>query len=224
MTDCVARIPIAKVNRELTRSKPNGNDHLPPTRVGGILLNIMDPKWNVYFSKTKKMGPRPLLVEALSYVHDRNHALDLGCGTGNDSRFLKEEGFEVTSVDCNPEVRKYLEDPFISTYEDFTFSVEHYGLVNAQYALPFNPPNSFNLMFERLTKSLKQGGIFTGQFFGKEDSWSKNKRMTFHTETEIRSLLPAYKIHVFREEKKRGKTALGEDKFWHVFHVIAQKD
>lgn len=171
------------------------------------------------------MEARPLLVEALPYVNNKNYALDFGCGAGNDSRYLKGKGFRVTSVDSNPEVKEYFDDPdlIISTYADFDFPIEHYDLVNAQYALPFNPPGSFNLMFERLTKSLKQGSIFAGQFFGKEDSWSNNKDMTFHTEARVRSLLSAYKIHVFREEKREGKTALGENKFWHVFHVIAEK-
>ena len=171
------------------------------------------------------MKARPLLVEALSYVRNKNYALDLGCGAGNDSRFLKGKDFSVTGVDNNPAVKEYLDDfdLVISTYVDFPFPVEYYDLVNAQYSLPFNPPESFNSMFERLTKSLKQGGIFVGQFFGKKDSWSNNKEMTFHTEAEIRSLLSAYKVHVFCEEKKEGETASGENKFWHVFHVIAEK-
>ena len=185
----------------------------------------MDLEWDAYFSNTKNTKARALLVEALSYVNNKNHALDLGCGAGNDSRFLKEKGFMVTSVDCSPEVKKYFHDSglVISSYADFDFPIEYYDLINAQYALPFNPPESFNSMFERLTKSLKPGGIFTGQFFGKEDSWLDDREMAFHTETEIRSLLSVYKIHVFREEKRKGKTASGQEKFWHVFHVIAEK-
>ncbi|MHB8710099.1 MAG: class I SAM-dependent methyltransferase [Minisyncoccota bacterium] len=181
--------------------------------------------WNDYLKKTKNMKARPLLVEALPYVKNKNHALDLGCGAGDDSRFLKEEGFLVTSVDNNPEVKKYVDSPnlVISTYANFDFPTEYYDLVNAQHSLPFNPPESFNPMFERLTKSLKPGGIFAGQFFGKEDSWSSDKSMTFHTEAEIRSLLSSYKVHVFREEKKEGKTVSGDTKFWHVFHVIAER-
>lgn len=185
----------------------------------------MDLEWGTYFSNTKNMRVRPLLAEALSYVNTKNYALDLGCGAGNDSRFLKREGFLVTSVDSSPEVKKYLDDPdpIISTYADFAFPTEYYDLVTAQYALPFNPPESFNAVFERLTASLKQRGIFTGQFFGEEDSWSNNKDLAFHSEVGVRSLLSAYKVHIFREEKREGETESGEDKFWHVFHVIAEK-
>ncbi len=181
----------------------------------------MDPKWNDYIKKTKNSNPRPLLVEALQYV-EKGKALDLGCGAGNDTRFLKEKGFEVASVDSNEGVKEFVPDAITSSFEDFNFG-QGYDLVSAQYALPFNPPDSFNTMFKRLTKSLKSAGIFTGQFFGKEDSWSSNKNMTFHSENEGKDLLALYKIHVFREEKKHGKTVSGEDKFWHVFHVIAEK-
>jgi len=183
----------------------------------------MDLKWNTYFSNTKDRGARPLLIEALPYVKDKNHALDLGCGTGADTNFLKANGFSVTSVDSSPEVKEYFPDVVISTFIDLPFPKEKYDLVNAQYSLPFNSPDSFTEMFERLTGSLKSGGIFAGQFFGTEDSWSKNEKMTFHTEEEVRKLFEHYKILVFRERKENGKTASGEAKFWHVFNVIAQK-
>ena len=186
-------------------------------------MDTMDLKWDAYFSNTKNMEARPLLVEALSYVNNKNYALDLGCGVGADTRFLKANGFSVTSVDSAPEVKKFLPDAILSTYADFSFPVEKYDLVNAQYALPFNPPSSFPEIFERLTKSLKSGGIFTGQFFGEKDGWSHQKEMTFYTEKEIKKLLEPYKTHVFRERKENGKTASGETKFWHVFNVIAEK-
>lgn len=199
------------------------NSNLPPTRVGGILLNTMNLRWNTYFSNTKDMGARPLLVEALSYVNNKNYALDIGCGVGADTYFLSANGFSVTSVDSASEVKEYLPDAIISTFTNFPFPIEKYDLVNAQYSLPFNPPTSFINMFEKLTKSLKSGGIFTGQFFGEKDSWSHRKEMTFYTEKEIKKLLEPYKIQVSRERKEDGKIASGEVKFWHVFNIIAEK-
>lgn len=186
-------------------------------------MNVMGTGWNTYFLNTKGMEPRPFLTEALSYVKNKNDALDLGCGVGIDTTFLKVNGFSVTSVDSAPEVKEYVPDVIVSTFVDFPFPAEKYDLINAQYSLPFNSPKTFNAVFTRITNSLKSGGIFVGQFFGKQDGWSHNKEMTFHTEEEVRKLLDPYKIQVLRERKEDGKTASGEAKFWHVFNVIAEK-
>ena len=51
--------------------------------------------WSQYIAKTKNKSPRPLLVRALSYVKNKNKALDLGAGALNDSRYLLENGFKV---------------------------------------------------------------------------------------------------------------------------------
>lgn len=184
--------------------------------------------WDAFLQATAKRFIRPLLKEALPYVKAQGIALDLGAGAMNDAAFLVQSGFSVVAVDSNPGVEKFaLEIPnvelVISSYEDFDFPSEKYDLVNAQYALPFNPPATFNDVFSKLLGSLKKGGIFVGQFFGTEDDWSSTPTMTFHSEAEVRKLLAPLTIHVFREEKKLGKTATGPEKFWHVFNVIAEK-
>lgn len=181
--------------------------------------------WNVYLSRTATYSPRDLLVQATSLVPVHGAALDLGCGAGVDARYLHDKGFDVTAVDSNPDVKKYVENiaVVISSFADFEYGVQEYILVNAQYALPFNPPNTFGSVFKRVTESLKPGGIFVGQFFGPEDDWAGRPTMNFHSRAEVESLLDAYDVLVLREENKEGSLAAGGTKHWHVFHVIAQK-
>jgi len=64
-------------------------------------------KWDEFNKATEGKGPRTLLVEAVSLP--RGKALDLGAGTLNDSKFLAELGHDVTAVDSNPAVAKYVE-------------------------------------------------------------------------------------------------------------------
>jgi SAM-dependent methyltransferase len=48
-------------------------------------------------------GPRPELVELVEAGRVRpGRAIDLGCGTGADSIFLAEHGFDVVGVDLSP--------------------------------------------------------------------------------------------------------------------------
>lgn len=190
---------------------------------------MMHLTWGNFLKETAYKFTRPLLKEAALYVREKDLAVDLGAGAMNDASYLVSEGFaKVIAVDSNPGVIEYAKDipnleVKIARYEDYIFPELKYDLVTAQYALPFCSPESFDAVIDSIKKSLKKGGIFTGQFFGTEDDWSSNPNMTFHTENQVKDLLKDMKIHVFREEKKVGKTATEAEKNWHVFHVIAEK-
>ena len=188
--------------------------------------------WNEYLSNTKSYPSRPLLQEALLFVKTRKTALDLGAGALNDARLLISNGFKVIVVDSNPqiaELARELSKDFIeiniSPFDTFNFPENSFDLVNAQYALPFNKPETFSKVFEKITMSLKVGGIFTGQFFGPEDEWANSHtEMSFHSKEQVLTFLNPYTIKKFTEEKSMRPTAAGTEKHWHVFHVIAQKN
>jgi tellurite methyltransferase len=185
-------------------------------------------KWDTFLATSENRPPRPLLVEALPFVGEKEQALDFGAGAMVDTYFLIKEGFKVTATDLNGDVHKYLTGvpnvTFVeSSFDTYAFPEETYDLVNAQYALPFNPPETFEKMFGDLTRSLKTGGIFVGQFFGTEDGWADRSTMTFLSEADVQTYLLPYEVIVYREEKQMGKTVAGGEKFWHVFHVIARK-
>jgi SAM-dependent methyltransferase len=112
----------------------------------------------------------------------------------------------------------------ISSFEDFDFPTESYDLVNAQYSLPFCAPQEFKALFDKITHSLKSGGIFTGQFFGPRDSWNDGRvNMTFLPEGDAREILNNFKIIKFTEEEADKKPSVGSIKHWHIFHIIALK-
>lgn len=181
-----------------------------------------------YLNATAGRKHSPLLEKALTHIKNIGFALDLGAGALGDTRFLLNKGFAVDAVDSEPSFVDFGKDTkanlIVSTFETLNFPTAKYDLINARYALPFNPPGTFNATFVRLAAALKPDGIFVGQFFGIKDSWSSNPAMTFHTEAQVKSLLKGFEILHFEEIKKEGKTALHGDKFWHVFDVIARKD
>lgn len=192
--------------------------------------NMQNDRWAEYYKNTAQKPPSKLLMKALEYVKGKT-ALDIGAGGFNDSVYLLSQGFTVTAVDSSPtslELSKKINDPqftFVnSTYDSFSFELEKYDLISAQWALPFNEPETFNIMFEKLKVSLKINGIFVGQFFGIKDEWNvPEKRMTFHTKEQVEDLLKGMHVIELREEEKDGTTASGNAKHWHIFHVIAER-
>jgi len=191
-----------------------------------------DKGWKGYYEHTKGRPPREFLLRAMPFVKNKNEALDLGSGALNDARFLLSAGFNhVTAVDAEPvaqeDANSLPNDKIsytVSSFENFDFVSETYDLVNAQYSLPFNPKSTFPKVFEKIILSLKPGGIFTGQFFGINDSWNMSRpEMTFQTKEETERLLTGLKIIELEEKEFDKKTALGEQKHWHIFNIIAEK-
>ena len=177
------------------------------------------------------MPPSRLLVEALEHVLTREYALDLGRGAGRDTLYLLQQGFAVTAVDNNVDVWGYLSKlphqerlQFKSVdYERFNF--QNYNVINARYALPFNPQNSIDEVMTKIKQSLLPSGVFVGQFFGVNDEWNtSSSTMNFQTLEDVNCLLGGLRQIKLKEEEYDGITANGNTKHWHVFHVIVQKE
>ena len=186
-----------------------------------------------YFAETREKPVPALLVKALESINKKGKAIDIGAGALRSSRYLLDQGFEVTAIDSSPlfaaEAQRIQHKKFrykTVTVEAFDFPQQNYDLVAAMFSLPFCHPKIYDVTFRHIKHSLKYGGIFCGQFFGTRDEWAQMYplTMTFHTEKQIRTLLGGFEIlSLAEEEKEDGQTVTGIPKHWHVFHVIARK-
>ena len=195
-----------------------------------IFSRLQKKDWQEYYEITKGRPPSRLLIEALGYVINKGKAIDIGGGALKDTRYLLEQGFDVTVVDKADLMAKEAEaiksnklHCFVSSFADFDFPKNEYDIASAMYSLPFNPPENFDTVFTKIKKSLVKGGIFCGQCFGVSDGWSANPKMTFHTKEQVEKLLSDTEVILLDEEEKDDKTASGTPKHWHVFHFIAKK-
>lgn len=188
--------------------------------------------WDKYAENSKGKPPRELLRRALDFVGARGTALDLGAGALNDTRFLLDEGFaSVIALDGAP-LAQDIADTFpadrfryaIASFEQFDFPVGAYDLVNAQYSLPYIPPEHFDAVFARIVASLKPGGILTGQLFGNFDDWVGTSGMTFHTLAQARTVLGDLRPLEFEEnDEPNSSTLSGKPKHWHYYDIIARR-
>ena len=185
--------------------------------------------WKDFYKYTRDRPPWPLLVQAVSLLAHKERALDLGSGAGRDTRYLLEQGFQVTAVDSDahaitilatfPQERLRIVQ---SSFVDFAFGT--YDLINAHYALPFVAKSRFDEVVARVKQALQPGGIFVGQFFGIHDEWNTpGREMTFLTREEAEEALQGLEIVEFREEDLDSHVADGSPKHWHAFHIIARK-
>jgi len=218
-------------------------EYLPLLKTNGISENITaaDARihdWSSYYKNKSNLVPRDTLLKALEFFEKEKHpdeqlfAIDLGCGHGADTLELLKRNWKVLAIDYSPEGLAILEESVIPSrirnFRKMNMSFEALNLMkcnflNASYSIPFCKPDCFGNLWNEIENSILKDGRFAGNFFGINDSWAKNKMMTFHSKEEVNKLFKNFIIEYFEEKDEDGVTASGESKHWHVFSVIARK-
>jgi membrane dipeptidase len=183
--------------------------------------------WGRYFAVAGD-DPRPTLLDALARFDSPGVAVDLGAGTGRDTAELLRRGWRVVAIDREPEAIERLGalgvapqlDARLGRFEDAEWPP--CDLVNASFALPFCPPAAFPALWERIVRSLRSGGRFSGQLFGDHDDWA-GSGVVVHTRDELGALLAPFDVEFLEEFDDEGSTAVGTRKHWHVYHLVARK-
>lgn len=109
----------------------------------------------------------------------------------------------------------------VATFEEAEWPAT--DLVNSSFALPFCRPEAFPAAWSRLVASLRHGGRFCGQLFGDRDGWSHEEEMTFLTRASLEELLDGLDVERLDEVEEDGRTAIGDAKHWHLYHLVIRK-
>ncbi len=194
--------------------------------------------WVTYYQAVEGRPPRDTLLKALALFDAEppstqpRLAVDLGCGDGRDTVELLRRGWRVLAIDGEQKAferllkRPDLEPERLQTqrmrFEELTLPVD-VDLINASFCLTFCPPANFPHLWHTLVTSLKAGGRFCGQLFGDRDSWIIYPNRTHHNREQVETLLQPFVVEWLEEEEHPGVTAIGEQKNWHLFHIVARK-
>lgn len=202
-------------------------------------MQLNDPcgtsKWKTYYEHHRDRPASSLLHTALelasTQTNSRN-AVDLGCGSGNETRALLQAGWDVLAIDREPAAIEMvhaigLAHPAakLETATQLFESLESLppsSLIHAGMALPFCHPDHFEKFWSVVVSALLPGGIFVGQLFGDKDDWASDTARTFHSELEARALFQGLSLKAFEILEYDGPSMRGT-KHWHRFDVIAQK-
>ena len=185
-----------------------------------------------YYENTQMLPPCNNVKYFINLKNKPAKAVELGCGAGRDTVFLIKSGWEVLAIDKeNTEgiIKNKLTD---EEQKKFKFQMQAFeklelpqnNLVVANYSLSFCNKTNFNKMWKTIADSIELQGYFVGNFFGVNDEWTKTQPdMTFLNKKQVQELFVNFEIIEFKEVEKDGTTALGANKHWHIFWVIAKK-
>ena len=148
-------------------------------------------------------------------------AIDLGCGSGRDTREVLRRGWHVLAIDREAEGVERL---ILSVAEQQLSKLQtRVAAFEALNSLPFCPPSHFDALWHMIVTAIQPCSRFAGTFFGERDGWEHEPAMTFHTRVQAEALLREFKVEQFIVEDSDGRTALGDTKLWHTFQIVAFK-
>ena len=113
--------------------------------------------------------------------------LEIGAGTGKDSKFFQDNGLQVVSTDLSPEMVQLCHDKGLEAYEmDFknlAFPNENFDAIYALNCLLHVPKKDLPEILDSLNKLLKPTGLFFMSVYGGPDSegvWEKDYHQPKH--------------------------------------------
>ncbi|UXI04388.1 class I SAM-dependent methyltransferase [Photobacterium sp. TY1-4] len=192
--------------------------------------------WLNCLNNPKLLPPRSHLMEAHQFLgHFANDrvAVDCGCGTGRDTLFLIEQGYQVYAFDIDLNSLQVLsEHPLAaaapqldvqqSSFAEYRFPRAH--LINASACLFFNSREEFRQLWPKIEQNLYSGGIFCGHFLG-EDEQDSNEKLPVLTLTrpELEQLFTNFYMVSWKEKREYSAQLTGKKRAWLVHTVIAMK-
>ena len=99
----------------------------------------------------------------LSFIKEKGHILDFGCGSGRDSLYFKKRGYEVTALDGSKALcdyaEKLLQQPVLCMDFMAFDACDVYDGIWACASLLHCPKEDLAIILRKLHKALKKVGI-----------------------------------------------------------------
>ena len=135
---------------------------------------------NIYFESTVELNMEEALNKFINYLPESAEILDLGCGSGRDSLYFIEKGFDVTAVDGSEELCELAsihigQDVLNMQFNELDFQ-EVFDGVWACASLLHITSTQLEDVLNRIVKSLKSGGVLYMSFKHGEFSGFRNGR------------------------------------------------
>ena len=114
---------------------------------------------------SRRKQPPALLLESLARLPTRSSILDLGCGGGQDARFLLAKGFRVVRMDLTAAFLRAAQDtaPFVTLVRadmrDLPFEDKSFDAVWAAACLMHVPKSEAAQVLKWLSRIVRPGGL-----------------------------------------------------------------
>ncbi|MGI5947586.1 MAG: class I SAM-dependent methyltransferase [Lachnospiraceae bacterium] len=147
-----------------------------------------------FFEDTVDLDMTPIIGEFLNEMDEGATILDMGCGSGRDSLYMYELGYDVTAMDASLEMCRLAEvhtglEVLQMKYEDMEFDDVFDGIW-ACGAFVHIPKDEMPAILKKTAAALQEQGIlYLSVRLGNFEGFRGERYFSDYTETEIRDLL-----------------------------------
>lgn len=147
-----------------------------------------------YFDSTVALDMGKLYGPFLKHLRPGSKVLDAGCGSGRDSLFFKNQGFQVTAFDASKEMVKLASElldqkVLLMSFEDLSLTEQYDGIWACASLLHVEKAKLSRVVAE-LAKHLKDGGVFYISFkYGREEYWKEGRYFNHLDEDTLKEML-----------------------------------
>lgn len=179
-----------------------------------------------FVNKTKDVPMTELQKKFMNLMKPGGYILDLGCGSGRDTKVFLEHGFVVDAVDGSSEICNIVSKNLGINVRCLLFSelneVNKYDGVFACASLLHVSYGELPDILNKINKSLNTDGIFYMSFkYGNESFYEEQKYYTNLTEDSLKNLLKDIKEFDICEIWISGDNIPGRVQKW--INVILKK-
>lgn len=181
----------------------------------------------IYFESTVDLNMEETLEKFVSNLPESAEILDLGCGSGRDSLYFIERGFDVTAVDGSEELCELAsihigQDVLQMEFKDLDFH-EVFDGVWACASLLHIPTEEMEEVLMKISDCLKPGGVLYMSFKHGEFSGFRKGRYfnDYKTKTMKELLSKNNELEIIEIWKSPDIRANREDENW--LNVLVKK-
>jgi len=163
-----------------------------------------------YFNETVNNSMESSLEKFIQFMPEKGKIMDLGCGSGRDSKYLMDKGFQVVALDYSPSIVKkaseYLEqDVLEKRIEDIDYQCEFDGIWACASLLHISE-RILKTVLPKIIRALRTGGVLYTSFKEGNGISIDEKGRYFNNQTVgsftklLKSILNTEIIEVWRDE------------------------
>lgn len=197
------------------------------------MTESIDQQKKEYYRITGNQAHSPRTELAISLDNSaKKMAIDCGCGAGNEIAYLLSNDYRVHGFDSSKDsvdicIERYASNSHVefskNTFENFVYP--DCSLLIAYNSLYFSDPAKFSHTWNHMVQSMGPNGVFSGDFLGLKDEWAHRTNIQINplSARELDRLFVDFDVVSFKETDEIGKTALGHEKHWHAYSIVAKK-
>ena len=176
-----------------------------------------------YFDFTVNVDMSDHYGKFLKYLPDNTYILDVGCGSGRDSKYFKSQGYKVKAIDGSEKLCELASEYLGEEVENRRFiDIDYVDLFDGIWAnasLLHSDRNVIASVIEKLRNALKENGIIFASFkYGDSDRVQGERYYNDQNEESLKELFRDFEI---KELWKSDDRIPGRDDRW--INIIACK-